>query len=68
MRYFNLRINKPKFWDSNSYSFAAVSLMPFSIILKLLFMLKKKLTNKINFKIPIICVGNLYLGGMEKHL
>ena len=66
MRYFNLKINKPKFWDSNSYSLAAVSLMPLSIILKLLFMLKKKLTNKISYKIPIICVGNLYLGGTGK--
>ena len=66
MRYFNLKINKPKFWDSNSFSLAAVSLMPLSIILKLLFMLKKKLTNKISYKIPIICVGNLYLGGTGK--
>jgi len=66
MRYFNFKIYKPKFWDTNSYSVAAIFLMPLSLILKVLFMLRKKLVNKISFKIPIICVGNLYLGGTGK--
>ena len=57
---------KPKFWDSNNVSFFAILLFPIALCLKLLFFLKKILSKKNNFQIPVICVGNIYLGGTGK--
>ena len=60
-----MRLSKPSFWDTEN-SLLAIILFPFSLIFNFLVYLKKKLTKEINFKIPIICVGNIYLGGTGK--
>jgi len=57
---------KPKFWDYTEVSFFAILLFPFSAFYKLLFFLKKILSRKHNFSVPIVCVGNIYLGGTGK--
>ena len=57
---------KPKFWDYSEISFLAILLFPFSAFYKLLFFLKKILARKYNFSVPIVCVGNIYLGGTGK--
>ncbi len=57
---------KPKFWDYTEISFFAILLFPFSLFYKLLFFLKKLFSRKYNFSVPIICVGNIYLGGTGK--
>ena len=57
---------KPKFWDYNKVSLFAILLFPITVCLKLLLYLKKILTKKNEFTIPVICVGNIYLGGTGK--
>jgi tetraacyldisaccharide 4'-kinase len=60
-----MKLLKPKFWN-NKYSLISFFLLPFSILFQFLIILKKKFTKKAQFNIPIICVGNIYLGGTGK--
>ena len=57
---------KPKFWDKNKISFIAILLFPLSIIFRVLIFFKRHLTKTYKAPIPIICVGNIYLGGTGK--
>jgi len=61
-----MKFFKPKFWDKNKISFFAILLFPFSLLIKLLNFFKKLLTKTHKSSIPIICVGNIYLGGTGK--
>ena len=56
---------KPKFW-SNHRSLLGLILYPLSLIYMLLFGLRRVLSKKMNFSKPVICVGNIYLGGSGK--
>ena len=57
---------KPKFWDKNQISFFAVLLFPITLLFKFLIFFKTSLTKTYESSIPIICVGNIYLGGTGK--
>jgi tetraacyldisaccharide 4'-kinase len=57
---------KPKFWDEKKKSFWSVLLYPLSIIYYLIIRIKKKIYIQQKFNIPIICVGNIYIGGTGK--
>ena len=57
---------KPKFWDKNQISFFSVLLFPVSLLIKVLSFFKRFLTKTNQSSIPIICVGNIYLGGTGK--
>ena len=57
---------KPKFWDKNQASVFSIILFPISLIIKLLNLLKRSITKTYKFSIPIICVGNIYVGGTGK--
>ena len=57
---------KPKFWDKNQISFFSILLYPFALLIKILSILKSALTKPAQSSIPIICVGNIYLGGTGK--
>ena len=60
-----MRIKKPKFWDKKKKSFFSIILYPVSLLYLFFFkILSFKKTCK--FNIPIICVGNIYLGGTGK--
>ena len=60
-----MKLNKPKFWDKN-ISFFSILLFPLSLLVLIFIFLKKKLTKPIKFKIPVICFGNIYIGGTGK--
>ena len=57
---------KPKFWDEKKNSFLSILLYPLSIIYYLIAEIKKKIYIPQKFNIPIICVGNIYIGGTGK--
>ena len=60
-----MRINKPKFWDQK-ISLVSLILLPFTILVKLIILLRKRLIKGEKFNIPVICIGNIYLGGTGK--
>ena len=60
-----MKFLKPKFWEQKK-SLLTFFLLPFSFVYQILFFIKRKLTTVNSFEIPIICVGNIYLGGTGK--
>ena len=61
-----MKFFKPKFWDKNEISLFSILLFPIALLLKLLIFFKKLFSKKYQFSIPVICVGNIYLGGTGK--
>jgi len=60
-----MKFLKPKFWESRS-NILAILLSPISLLFYFLTALRKSLISPKKFKIPIICVGNIYVGGTGK--
>ena len=60
-----MRLIKPKFWEKKN-NFLTILLIPFSVVILILIKLKKLLIKPKKFKIPILCVGNIFLGGTGK--
>ena len=60
-----MKLKKPKFWDSSRFSFWAILFFPISILFLLFSFINKYKISK-EFPIPIICVGNIYVGGTGK--
>ena len=56
---------KPKFWDKEN-SFISILLYPISLIIIFFIFIKRKFSKIYSFKIPIICIGNIYVGGTGK--
>ena len=64
-----MQLNKPKFWTVTRFSLWPIVLYPISILFLFITYLRSakarlKLSKK--FSIPVICVGNIYLGGTGK--
>ena len=57
---------KPKFWDSNKISFYSICLIPVSLLIQILNIFRIFLVRNHKYSIPVICVGNIYLGGTGK--
>ena len=60
-----MKLNKPKFWNRKNSGYSII-LFPVSLIVLFFIFLKKKYTKTLRFNIPIICVGNIYIGGTGK--
>jgi tetraacyldisaccharide 4'-kinase len=61
-----MKVYKPKFWDSREFSVWPYFFFPITLIINLINLLKFKYSKKEKFDIPIILVGNIYLGGTGK--
>ena len=61
-----MKFFKPRFWDKKQISLLAIFLFPFSVILKFFIFFKKIFSKKLKTPIPVICVGNIYIGGTGK--
>ena len=61
-----MNFKKPKFWDHSGSSFWSIILYPFSLLFLVTSLVIRLLKTQKKFPIPVICVGNIYLGGTGK--
>tara|TARA_B100000242_G_scaffold83013_2_gene55264 strand:+ start:651 stop:1586 length:936 start_codon:yes stop_codon:yes gene_type:complete len=59
-----MKLYKPNFWKETNL--VSILLFPISLIVKLIILMRKTFTKELEFEIPVICVGNIYLGGTGK--
>jgi len=58
-----MQIGKPKFWSKKNSIVLPYIFFPLSLLVRIFNAIKLKYLRKEKFEIPVICVGNIYLGG-----
>ena len=61
-----MKFLKPKFWDNNQISLYSIFFLPVSLLIQIINFVRRLMVKSHKFSIPIICVGNIYLGGTGK--
>ena len=61
-----MKFLKPKFWDNEQISLYSIFLLPVSLLMQIINFVRRLMVKSHKFSIPIICVGNIYLGGTGK--
>ena len=61
-----MKLKKPQFWDKEYLTLPSIILWPISLLYQIVFRVRKSFIKKKSFSKPIICVGNIYLGGTGK--
>ena len=61
-----MKIEKPKFWDHERLSIYSIILFPLSLIYFICHQINSLFKKHKRFQIPVICIGNIYLGGTGK--
>ena len=61
-----MKFFKPKFWDKKQISVFSILLIPIAFLIKFLNFFRRSFNKKHVCSIPVICVGNIYLGGTGK--
>ena len=61
-----MRLKKPKFWDYKKPNLLSFLLYPIALITQIIRYFRNKIIKNENFKLKIICFGNIYVGGTGK--
>jgi len=61
-----MKFLKPRFWDNDQISLYSIFLLPVSLLMQIINFVRRLMVKSHKFSIPIICVGNIYLGGTGK--
>ena len=61
-----MKFYKPRFWDKKNISFLSFLLLPLSFLTIALSSFRKLIAKNKKMSLPVICIGNIYIGGTGK--